>query len=103
MCPLCWAALVAQVFFYVTLGLFLVVITDTKVGLPLSLVSLTIAAGNLWNWWSLPEWMLYALGALLLARGVWVLAKHENNWVRRIALRIGGWLRRKLRPLVYGS
>ncbi|NDC38179.1 MAG: hypothetical protein EBZ48_09020 [Proteobacteria bacterium] len=103
MCPLCWAALVAQVVFYITLGVFLVVITDLKVGLPLSLVTLSMAAGNMWGWWSAPNWMLYVLGAMLLVRGFWVLAKHEHNWVRRLALKIGGWLKRKLRPLVYGS
>ncbi len=49
MCPLCWAALVAQVVFYVTAGICLVVITDLKVGLPLSLVTLSMAAGNMWR------------------------------------------------------
>lgn len=103
MCPLCWAALVAQVVFYVTAGIGLVVITDLKVGLPLSLLTLSMAAGNMRGWWDAPNWMLYVLGAMLVARGVWVLAKHEQNWVRRLAVRIGGWLRKKLRPLVYGS
>jgi hypothetical protein len=103
MCPLCWAALAAQVMFYITLGVFLVVITDLKIGLPLSLVSLSIAAGTMWGWWSVPNWVLYVLGATLLVRGIWVLVKHERNWVRCLALMIGGWLRRKLRPLVYGS
>ena len=103
MCPLCWAALVAQVVFCVTLGVFLVVITDLKFGLPLSLVSLSLAAGNLWWEWGVPNWLLYVFGAMLLARGGWVLLKHEHNWVRRAALRFGSWLKRKLRPLVYGS
>jgi hypothetical protein len=103
MCPLCWAALVAQVVFCITLGVFLVVITDVKFGLPLSLVSLSLAAGDMWGEWGVPNWALYVLGALLLVRGVWVLVRHEHNWVRRLALRFGGWLRRTLRPLVYGS
>jgi hypothetical protein len=103
MCPLCWAALVAQVFFWLTVGLVLVVMTDVKIGLPLSVVSLVFAAGNLWGDWESPAWVLYVLGASLLGRGSFILWKHEENWVRRAGVHVGGWAIRVVRPIVYGS
>lgn len=103
MCPVCWAALIAQAVFFTTLGLVLVVVTDLKLGLPLSLVTMALSAGNWWCGWMLPNWLLYVCGALLLGRAVVVLVKHENNWVRKLALKFGKWVKRKVRPLVYGS
>lgn len=100
MCPLCWAALIAQVVFWSILGIFLVVVTDLKFGLPLGLLSVVLSAGNMRGWWGVPIELLYVLGAILLLRGVWVLVKHEKNWVRRLGVQIGGWLRRVLRPMV---
>jgi hypothetical protein len=103
MCPVCWAAIVAQVLFFATLGLILVVVTDLKFGLPLALVTLVITTGS-WCWeWEVNVWTFYGLGALLLSRAVWILAKHESNWVRVLSLKISKWFKRKLRPLVYGS
>ncbi|MFM1847669.1 MAG: hypothetical protein RL417_1143 [Pseudomonadota bacterium] len=103
MCPLCWAALVAQVLFWITVGLILVVITDLKLGLPLSLLSLVVTGGNLWGDWGVPVWVFYGLGALLLGRGAFVLWKHSDNWVRQAGVCVGGWAIRVVRPIVYGS
>ncbi len=88
MCPACWAALIAQVLFFITLGLVLVVLTDLVCGLPLSLVTLALAAGN-WLWgWEVPNWVLFACGALLLGRSSFVLITHRENWVRKLGLRL---------------
>ena len=103
MCPICWAVLVAQVVFYAALGLVLVVLTDWKFGLPVSAVTMFLAYGNMQGTsWSVEVWVLYALTATLLSRALWIVFKHEKNWVRRVSLRFGGMIRRTIRPLVYG-
>jgi hypothetical protein len=103
MCPLCWAALVSQVVFFVTLGVVLVVITDLKFGAPLSLVTLVLAGGNLWGGWTVAPIVLYLLVGALVLRGVWVLIFHEKNWVRQLASRIGGIARRVVRRALQRS
>jgi|GEM_PF-4060998 len=100
MCPLCWAALVAQVLFFVTLGLVLVVMTDLKFGLPLALATLVVSAGGLWWEWDVNIWTFYVAGALLMSRAVWIVRMHESNWVRVLALKFGKWFAQKAKPII---
>jgi hypothetical protein len=99
MCPFCWAALVAQVAFCATIGLLLVVVTDLKFGLPLALTTLALAAGNWWSFWNVRNEVLYCAVVCLFLRAVWVLIKHERNWVRRVALRFGNYVFCKARSI----
>ena len=99
MCPVCWAALVAQIVFYAAIGEMMVVLTDWKAGLPLTLGAAFAALGNIMGWWNIANEVLYVLVGIALVRGVWVIFTAERHWVRTLSLRFAGWARRLMRPL----
>ena len=99
MCPVCWAALLAQFVFYISVGQLLVVLTDWKAGIPLTLGAAILALGNLEGWWSVPNEVLYIAASLAMARGVWIIFAAEQHWIRTLSWRVGGWTRRFVRPV----
>ena len=105
MCPLCVvvavSTVVAQVLFFVSLGIFLVVITDLKFGAPLSLASLALTGSKHWGGYTTPDWVLYAIAAVVIARAIWVLTRHKQNWVRRRSIRLANWLQPKLWSIIH--
>lgn len=100
MCPLCWAALVAQMVFVVTLGVLLVSVTDWKFSLPLSLVTLALTAGVYARLWFVPSpWMITAV-CLIVVRNFLVLVVQPDHWVRAAARQAGAVARARAYPLV---
>jgi len=98
MCPLCWAALIAQVVFFVSLGVLLVLVSDLRFGLPLGIYTLILAYGNYKLGWGVPNELLYAALVILALRGVLILIYQDRHWVRSVAARVAGLAIRLLRP-----
>jgi len=99
MCPACWAALIAQVLFVVSLGLLLVVITDLWIGLPVAVGTLLAAIGNFWWSWDVPHWVLGLAVAGLLVRAICVLRAQPEHFVRRTGIRLGNWAASSVRSV----
>ena len=98
MCPMCLAAMVGQVLFLALPGFFLVLISDWKIGLPMTLFTAGLGWVSYTGAFPVPAYVLLGNVAFLIVRAT-LLLRDPNHWVRYRAENFGGWVRRQYRKV----
>jgi len=92
MCPLCWATMFATVSVSVG-GAAAVVVWRDWLSLALAVVVVVTASIQLFGWMTIPWWGFVLMVTALIARFIWLVARHRerilfvNAWRRAKAIR----------------
>ena len=98
MCPMCVTAMVGQGLFLALPGILLVLISDWKVGMPMTLFTAGLGWLSYSGAFPVPVYVLLGNVAFLLVRAT-LLLQSPNHWVRYRAEDFGGWVRRQYRKV----